>query len=206
MNKTEKVGELSVSRETIAKLEGYQSHLEKWNRRINLVAKSTLADTWSRHIVDSAACFKICQRYPGEWLDIGSGAGLPGVVLAAIAQEQSEEVSVVCVESDSRKCEFIRSAGRAIDVKVDVITERIEDVPAREASVITSRALSDLTTLLIYAELHLREGGIAVFLKGANWQEEVDRALETWRFKFKNHPSWTNPDATILEIQDISRA
>ncbi len=195
-----------VSRETLDRLERYEALIAKWNPAINLVARSTLDNIWTRHFADSAAAFAIAGLDRGKWVDLGSGGGFPGMVAAILAQEKAPEIQVICIESDIRKCEFLRTVARTLGLDVGVLSRRIEETPPQAAQVVSARALAPLPRLLDLAHRHLAPGGHAIFLKGANWRDEVETALETWRFAVENHPSPTSPDSAILRIGDIVRA
>ena len=193
----------NVSRETLDKLRIYEELIKKWNPRINLVAKSTLDDLWQRHFLDSAAVFAAAKEHPGRWVDLGSGGGFPGLVLALMADDSLPETRVTCIETDIRKCEFLRTVGRQTKTALNVYSRRIEDTPPQGAKVITARALSSLTTLLGYVHRHLASDGIALLHKGQDWKSEVDQAKTTWNFDLETIPSMTHPDAVILKIRDL---
>ncbi|AUQ72283.1 16S rRNA (guanine(527)-N(7))-methyltransferase RsmG [Phaeobacter inhibens] len=199
-----KIGEAHVSRETYDRLKHYESLVKKWSPKINLIAKSTLDSVWDRHIVDSV---QICQGidFPQTWLDIGSGGGFPGVVVAILAVERAPDCVITLIESDQRKCAFLRTAIRECGANAKVVSERIEKVPPMAADVISARALADLTTLLGFAERHLQPGGIALFSKGIQWKKEVDNARRQWQFDLKSTNSWTEPEAVVLEIRGVTR-
>lgn len=199
-----KIGKAHVSRETYDRLKHYESLVKKWSPKINLIAKSTLDNVWDRHIVDSV---QICQGidFPQTWLDIGSGGGFPGVVVAILAVERAPDCVITLIESDQRKCAFLRTAIRECGANAKVVSERIEKVPPMAADVISARALADLTTLLGFAERHLQPGGIALFSKGIQWKKEVDNARSQWQFHLKSTNSWTEPEAVVLEIRGVTR-
>jgi 16S rRNA (guanine527-N7)-methyltransferase len=197
---------LGVSRETMDRLEIYVELLKKWNSSINLVSRSTISDVWTRHIVDSGMIFPIANRYPGRWVDFGSGAGFPGAVLAIMAEDVSSDIRITCIETDIRKCEFLRTVGRATQVSFGVLSRRIQDAPAQNAKVITARALADLSSLLSLASHHLADDGRAIFHKGAEWQKEVEVARSNWHFSLEAHNSKTQEGAVVLEIGDLKRA
>ncbi|MFV1439850.1 16S rRNA (guanine(527)-N(7))-methyltransferase RsmG [Phaeobacter sp. JH18-32] len=198
------IGKSYVSRETYDRLKHYESLVKKWSPKINLVAKSTLDSVWDRHIVDS---IQICEltEFPKTWVDIGSGGGFPGVVVAIIAAERAPDCSITLIESDQRKCAFLRTAIRECGATAKVVSERIEKVPSIGADVMSARALADLTTLLGFAEHHLHPGGIALLSKGVQWKKEVDNARSQWQFDLKSTSSWTEPEAVILEIRGVTR-
>ncbi|AHD11291.1 16S rRNA (guanine(527)-N(7))-methyltransferase RsmG [Phaeobacter gallaeciensis] len=199
-----KIGETYVSRETYERLKHYETLVKKWSPKINLIAKSTLSDIWDRHIVDS---IQICEEvvFPQTWLDIGSGGGFPGVVVAILAAERAPDCAITLIESDQRKCAFLRTAIRECGAKATVMSKRIEQVPPMAADMISARALADLTTLLGFAERHLKPEGTALFSKGIQWKKEVDNARSQWQFDLKSTSSWTEPEAVILEIRGVTR-
>lgn len=200
------LAEIGVSRETAERLETLIAELNRWNRAINLVGRSTLAEAWTRHVLDSAQLFDLAPASARRWADLGSGAGFPGLVIAILATERAPELRVSLVESDGRKAEFLRSAARACGVAVQVIAERIEAVPPLAADVLSARALAPLPVLLAHAERHLAAGGVALFPKGAGHEAEVAAALERWRFSVQKFPSRTDRDSVVLRIGDIARA
>ncbi len=195
--------DLDVSRETFEKLKAFAELVRKWNPKINLVSKSSLDDLWSRHILDSIQIFELAPG-PGNWVDLGSGGGFPGIVISILNQEE-RKFDVVMVESDQRKSAFLRTAIRELDLAAKVKTERIEELECLEADVLSARALADLTKLLGFAGLHLKRGGIALFPKGQSWQREDLEARQDWTYDLETVTSKTNSDAAILKIKDIAR-
>lgn len=191
---------LDVSRETMERLKCYCSMLGKWSPKINLVAKSTLEDPWTRHVADSAQVFQACEHKMGHWVDLGAGGGFPGLVVAILAEELAPNLNVTLVESDARKCVFLRSVLRETGIDATVLTDRIEKIDPLNADVVSARALADLSTLLAYAARHLDPSGIALFPKGASWQKEVTAARESWHFSLEKRKSLTEPNAVILSI------
>lgn len=195
-----------VSRETFGRLEVYAAALVKWQKAINLVSPKTIPTLWSRHFLDSAQLFGLSDARDGLWLDIGSGGGFPGLVCAAIAKEKAPDMQFTFIESDVRKCSFLRSVALEMDLRISVLSARIEDVPPQNATVLSARALAPLVRLLGYADRHLAPNGTALFLKGATHRQEVEEALETWRMKVDSVPSQTADEAVILKIGDVRRA
>lgn len=196
---------LDVSRETLARLDAYADLLAKWNPHINLVSRRSLGEIWSRHILDSAQVFTWCPQGARLWLDLGSGGGLPGAIVAIIAYEKAPDLRVICVESDQRKATFLRTVFRETGVKAEVIAKRIEDIPAQHADVVSARALAPLKSLISFAGLHLAPGGCAIFPKGAGYRAEIAEAREKWAFDMDENPSETERDAAILVIGGIER-
>lgn len=195
---------LNVSRETIDQLRAFEALVEKWSPKINLVSKSELTKLWDRHIIDSVQLFQYAPQ-TGHWLDIGSGGGFPGVVVAVLSQGLGQDHQFTLIESDQRKCAFLRTAGRTLGLGLTVQSERIEDVPPKNADILTARALANLDTLLGFAERHLADTGIALFPKGETWKKEHESAQDGWSYRCEVIKSETNAAAAVLKIQDIAR-
>ncbi|MES2665608.1 MAG: 16S rRNA (guanine(527)-N(7))-methyltransferase RsmG [Pseudomonadota bacterium] len=201
-----KAGDLeNVSRETFDRLKAFGSMLVKWNGAINLVARGTVEDMWSRHFVDSAQILQFCPPSCDHWADLGTGGGFPGLVIAILVRESRPDTRFTFVESDQRKAAFLRQASRETGANVTVLAERIELCPALAANVVSARALAPLTTLCGYAARHCQAGGTAIFQKGASYSEELEDALKNWRFDHSLHPSQTDPAAVILSITNLCR-
>lgn len=196
----------SVSRETLERLERFEALILKWNKTINLIAKSTEPEIWTRHFLESAQSLQYRPVTGTRWIDLGSGGGFPAMIVAILAKEEAQDLTVTCVESDIRKGAFLRSAAGELEVSLSVATRRIEEMPAQDADVLSARALAPLSKLLGYAERHLGETGRCIFLKGERWRQEVEEALENFRFSFENHPSPSNPASAILVVKEVTRA
>ena len=193
----------NVSRETIARLEIYADLLERWNPKINLVSKTTLKEKWVRHFLDSAQIWPHIPENARILTDIGSGAGFAGLVLAVIAAEKNPELKVQLVESDARKCAFMRNTAREMGVSVDIHTARIEAVDIPKADVVTARALASLTDLLEFTPKILVENGVCLFLKGEGYARELESARESWIFEAQTYPSETHDAGVLAEISGI---
>ncbi|MGY3438448.1 MULTISPECIES: 16S rRNA (guanine(527)-N(7))-methyltransferase RsmG [unclassified Marinovum] len=194
---------LNVSRETFERLSTYVALLEKWNPKINLVAKSTLDDVWDRHIVDSLQVLDASAGLCGHWLDIGTGGGLPGLIIALCTPENVEKVSLI--ESDQRKAVFLRTVLRETDSQAKVFADRIEAVAPQNADILSARALAPLPQLLEFACRHLAPSGTALFSKGVTWEKELDIAQKAFSFRCEAIKSSTQQGAVILRISEISR-
>lgn len=191
-----------VSRETEL-LEIYAALLRKWNPAINLIAPNTVAEIETRHIADAKQLVEISASTAASWVDLGSGGGLPGLVVAI----SKPDCSVTLVESDQRKAAFLRNAVREMALKnVTILNARIEAVDRLDAANVSARALAPLPQLMAYVDRHLASDGIAWLMKGRNWQAEVAEARKTWQFDLKAYPSTTERDAAILEITGIRHA
>ncbi|GGH55362.1 16S rRNA (guanine(527)-N(7))-methyltransferase RsmG [Frigidibacter albus] len=196
---------LNVSRETSERLATYAELLVKWNPAINLVSKSSLADLQTRHFADSAQLLALCPPDARRWADLGSGGGFPGLVIAILAAESMPDLAVTLVESDGRKAAFLSAVVRETGLRTSVVADRIESLPPLAADVLSARALAPLSQLLAFAEQHLAPNGRALFPKGATHRSEVAESLADWRFDLREHPSKTDPQAVILEIEGVSR-
>ena len=194
--------ERDVSRETSEALTEYAALIAKWTRKINLVAPSTVPDLMQRHIWDSAQVF---HGQTGLWADLGSGGGLPGIVVAILRKGEGIEDLTALVESDQRKAAFLRTCVRTFDLSVQIVADRIERAEPLHAQTLSARALINLAEFMPFAERHLGPDGTCVLLKGARWKEEIAQAQHAWRFSYAATPSKTNPEAAVLGIKDIAR-
>jgi len=200
------LAEFAVSRETAARLDALVERLLRWQPAINLVAPSTLPDLWTRHIADSLQLWPLAPAQAGSWVDLGSGAGFPGLVIAALAADRRPALTVSLVESDARKCAFLAEAARAMDVLVDIQHRRIEAEAPRRHAVLTARALAPLDRLCGFAITHLAEGGLALFPKGAGVDAELTAAARSWQYQVSRTPSRTDPGGTVLTVTELRRA
>ncbi len=195
-----------VSRETIGRLHLFASLVEKWTPTINLVSRADRAQVWDRHIADSLQVYECIPRGYRSWVDLGSGGGFPGVVVAILALEDPALPEITLVESDARKAAFLRTALRETGAHGRVIKERAESIPPLQADVVSARALADLSALLDLAQPHLSSNAICVFPKGKAWRKELEDAKTKWIFQHRVVTSKLDPDAAILIIKDVTRA
>jgi len=199
------LAERNVSRETEDRLLAYVDLLGKWTRNINLISKGSVSDIWERHILDSVQIYDLAPNTFSLWVDIGSGGGLPGVVVAALAAQFAPDARIAMIESDQRKAAFLRTALRELGLSGDVLASRIDAVPPMGADVLSARALAPLDQLLAFAENHLKPGGTAIFPKGKTAEQEIADASTNWLFQIEKHASMTDAEARILVIKDIKR-
>ena len=192
-----------VSGETSERLRIYFELLQKWSPKINLVSPTSLQDASERHFDDSLQIASLCTKNAKTWVDMGSGGGFPGAVVAIALADTNLEVTLI--ESDQRKASFLRTVSRETKCRFTVIAERIENVRPQNADVVSARALANLTDLLGFADLHMNPHGTALFHKGSSWKSELEEAEKKWRFTCETHKSTTNADAVILEIGDLAR-
>lgn len=199
---------LSVSRETLDKFRAYAALLMKWNRAINLVSPKSLNDLWRRHFLDSAQLAALLPDPPAASdraiLDVGAGAGFPGLVLSLLGCGE-----VHLVEADGRKAEFLREAVRVTGASAILHPERIEDLPAMAVDVVTCRAFAPLDRILALTERFLlskkgEKSPVGLFLKGRRADDELTAAAKTWRLQTERFESETDPEASILRLRLLS--
>lgn len=195
---------LGVSRETMVKLEAYAHLLERWNRSINLVSRASLPDLWRRHFLDSAQLMTFLPApAPGRLrrvIDLGSGAGFPGMVLSLLGAGE-----VHLVEADRRKCAFLREVARETAASVQIHPVRIEQLESLEADVVTARALAPLDRLLDLARHLLRPEGVCLFLKGRMVERELTLLPPEPKMRIDTFRSRTAPEGVILRIGGFSQ-
>ncbi|MDE2515114.1 MAG: 16S rRNA (guanine(527)-N(7))-methyltransferase RsmG [Rhodospirillales bacterium] len=179
---------------------GFTTLFLKWNRRLNLIARGDEGALASRHIEDSLQLVPLIPRGVTRAIDLGSGGGFPGLVLAL-----ATGIAFELVESDQRKCAFLREAAQRLSAPARVHPVRIEAATIAPAPLVTARALAPLELLLGYAAPLLAPGGCCLFLKGARVAAELTAAEARWHMRVERFPSRTAPDATILRISEIAR-
>lgn len=199
------VGGQDVSRETYAELQAFAALVQKWTPRINLISKASVPHIWDRHIVDSVQLYRLAPPVFRNWVDIGSGGGFPGIVMAILGRANQPDATFTLIEADQRKATFLRTAARDISLPVTVIADRIENTSPQMADVVSARALTALSALLPLVVRHMQPTGRALLHKGQRYQAEVAEARQSWAFDLEDHPSMTDPDARLLSIQRIHR-
>lgn len=195
-----------VSRETLERLDVVAALLVKWQRTINLVAPASLPALWTRHVADSLQLLDHAPPEVVKWVDLGSGGGFPGLVVAAARAESGTRVHLV--ESDQRKAAFLREAARQAALPVEVTCAQIEAAAlhlAPGAQVVSARALAPLPKLLDLAAPFLDCGALGLFLKGKDASQELTRARKGWTLHAALHPSVTDPGARVLVIRSARR-
>lgn len=196
---------LNVSRETTQRLEIYHQLLIKWQRAINLVSPTTIPDAWNRHFVDSAQILPLIPGHVQTIADLGCGGGFPGLVLAIL--EPRFEMHLI--ESDEKKCQFMRTVSRETNTPVTIHNKRIEQAYEDvRPDMVSARALASLERLLGYCEPWRQQNPALeyLFLKGAKAEGEVAEASDHYRFSSEYFPSETDEQAQILHIKDVRRA
>ncbi|HWK63876.1 MAG TPA: 16S rRNA (guanine(527)-N(7))-methyltransferase RsmG [Rhizobiaceae bacterium] len=192
-----------VSRETFERLREYESMFRRWAGRINLAAPSTLADVWTRHILDSAQ-LALLAADARTWLDVGSGGGFPGAVMAIILQDRAD-ARIDLVESNRKKAAFLQTALGPYRGNVRVHARRIEDVYRQvgQPEIVTARALAPLPLLLNLTSPWLSAGATGLFHKGRDYRAEVKESRDAWNLDLVEHQSRIDPESVILEIRNL---
>ena len=195
---------LSVSRESMDKLKVYHAMLLKWQRAINIVSPKTLDEAWVRHFADSAQVAKYVSRESMIVVDLGSGGGFPGMVLAIL----KPDLDVHFIESDERKVQFIKNVSRETKVPITAHVQRIEQpIYGFVPDLVSARALADLETLFGFVIKWTEQNPEleCLFMKGARYQEEIEQAQKTYQFDIDIHESVTDPAGRILHIKNLQK-
>jgi 16S rRNA (guanine527-N7)-methyltransferase len=193
-----------VTRRAREDLERFVALLNEWQRAHNLVARDTLAEVWTRHMADSLQLLDHAREDFRKWVDLGSGAGFPGLVIAiACADEPQRRFTLV--ESNGKKAAFLRAAIRETGAHATVVAKRIEAHAslAQPADVVSARALAPLPELLRLGAPYLAEGGVMLFLKGQDFVHELEAATKSWDFDVVDSQSVTDPGGRILAIRRL---
>mgnify|MGYP003395316089 CR=1 FL=1 len=191
---------LKVSRETFERLSVYHDLLLKWQAKINLISNDSIPDIWTRHFLDSAQLINHIPSLGASILDIGAGAGFPGMVTAILGAHD-----VHLVESDGKKVAFLREVSRETETPVSIHHERAENVRLDKCDIILSRACSDLNQLLRLCEKNVSRETFSLFHKGKNYSNELEDADKYWSFEQQVLPSVTDPNGVIIKLSHIHR-
>lgn len=192
-----------VSRETLDRLKSFVALLAEWNEKHNLVSAKSLEEVWRRHIWDSAQLARYIPDDTQTLVDLGSGAGFPGLVLAEMLRSK---VAVTLYESTGKKAKFLKAAAARLDLSIEVCNERIEARLRPAADIVTARALAPLDKLLPYAQQFASRQTVCLFLKGQSVVSELTAIRKSWRMKALQHPSLSDPSGVVLEIRELRHA
>jgi 16S rRNA (guanine527-N7)-methyltransferase len=202
MEEAEARAALDVSRETLQRLEGYAHLLAEENERQNLVSRGSLEHLWSRHIYDSAQLVRFAPANAREWLDLGSGAGFPGLIVALL-----HPATVTLVEARKLRADFLRRAAETLGVadKVAIVGARVEAVPPRAFDVISARAFAPLDRLLTLASPFSTDSTVWILPKGRNAKSELEAVRSSWQGEFRLETSLTDAEAGIVVARGVRR-
>ena len=198
-----------VSRETLDRLAIYEALLRQWQKAVNLVAASTLDAVWHRHFGDSAQIVRLAPEYAHFWVDLGSGAGFPGLVVAILLAGSPSGMAthVTLIESDQRKCAFLREVARKTGITVDILSTRIEQAATHTSlespEVVSARALAPLDRLFGLAAHLFTPSTVGVFLKGRDAAAEVETAAKAWTFAVEMVPSLTEASGRVVVVRNL---
>lgn len=202
MDEAEAKRRLDVPRETLERLEAFIALLRKENERQNLVSRASLETIWQRHILDSAQLVRFAPAGAKSWLDLGTGAGFPGLLVPLF-----HRADVILVESRRLRAEFLRSAASTLGIaeRVEILAARLEAVPPRPVDVISARAFAPLSKLLSLAERFSTPETVWILPKGRNAKSELDAARSSWQGDFRLEPSLTDADSGIVVASRVRR-
>ncbi len=189
---------LGLDADTLDRLARHLDLLRQWQPRINLVGSGTLTDPWRRHVVDSAQLLPLLPAGAPRLIDLGSGAGFPGLVLAIAGTAR-----VTLVDADARKCVFLAEAARVTGTRVRIVNARIDSLALGPFDIVTARALAPLPRLITLARPLLAPGGSLLLLKGRDFARELTAADDKWKMRVTRWPSRTDPAGVIVRIDDI---
>jgi 16S rRNA (guanine527-N7)-methyltransferase len=193
-----------VEKEVMEDLERFVTLLRRWNQTINVVSRADVSEIWSRHVADSAKLIALLPASARIWVDLGSGGGFPGVVVAIFARRRCPELRVTMVESDQRKAAFLKVAVAELGLSAAVLNMRAEDVPPLGAHIVSARALAPLKKLLPLVSRHLDKRGIAILPKGRQYQDELEELPKTWTFSLGLHKTDPSDASVVLLVSDLS--
>ncbi|MFI0846712.1 16S rRNA (guanine(527)-N(7))-methyltransferase RsmG [Mesorhizobium sp. IMUNJ 23232] len=194
-----------VSRETFSVLQDFLVEFQRWNRVTNLVASSTVEELWDRHVLDSAQLRRLSPPTT-RWVDLGSGGGFPGLILAILLRE-TPGAHVHLIESNRKKASFLQTMTGLFALPATVHAQRIEDACAKiePPQAVSSRALASLTQLLGLAEPFLSGGAVGLFHKGREYRREIEESSHSWSYDLIEHASAVESQSVILEISGLKR-
>ena len=193
-----------ISEDVFERLSFFVARLQEWQKKTNLVAPSTLDDIWHRHVGDSLQCLAIKPK-ARKWLDIGSGGGFPGLVIAAVMADHTDG-EIFLIESNHKKTAFLRQVNRQMAAPGKIVTARIEEaeIGSYKPEIITARALTALPGLLDLTCDWLSGNTVGLFHKGREYRSELEECNGVWSFDLLNHPSIISTDSVILEIANLN--
>jgi len=190
-----------VPRETMARLDAFAVLLREENERQNLVSRASLDRLWARHIADSAQLLRFAPAPDASWVDLGTGAGFPGLIVAALHQGP-----VTLIEARRLRAEFLARAAETLDIAVEIVAGRAERVPPRRFDVISARAFAPLDRLLHLGTGFSTANSVWLLPKGRNAETELEALDPSWQGDFRLEPSVTDPHAQIIVAEGVRRA
>ena len=193
----------NATEDTISMYNTWRNLLTHWNHKINLVSPSTISNFWLRHALDSHQLTTLAPSKTKTILDMGAGAGFPGLAFAINAKQKNNGQHITLVESNGKKCNFLRAVIRELGLPATAVQARAENMPPKPYDIITARAFAPLSKLLGYSEPFWGANTMGIYPKGERWQEEVEAAKAGWRFTLDTKPSQTDENAKILLVSRL---
>ena len=195
----------NVSRETIDELKKYEALVVEWNNKFNLISKSSVQYIWNRHILDSLQLCQFIKNTDKVMFDFGSGAGFPAIVLSIVSKQLFPDLKIYLIESISKKAMFLNVVKDSLNLNIEVINDRIENIKTKNVDLISSRAMASLDKLMDYSKPFCCKNTRLVFPKGEKYQEEIDVTLKKWLFDVDIIQSITDDSGKILYIRNLRR-
>ena len=195
-----------VSRETITSLKKYENYLIKSNKTLNLIGKSTINQIWIRHFLDSSQVIDFINKNERDLVDLGSGAGFPGLVLAIMAKDRKIPLKVKLIEKSPRKALFLREIIKSLNLKVGVLNLNVLKQPGKlEADLISARAFKPLKIILQFLDRNTEKWKKIFLFLGKTGQDELLQASKSWNIKYKQRMSVTSNDSVVIEINKLKK-
>ena len=198
MSKANIVSEFVLNKTQVDKIDFYLSSIIKHNKHTNLIGKSTIENIWDRHVLDCLQLTKHITNKKLKILDLGTGAGLPGVLLSIVGYQK-----VLMIDSVKKKTDFVRQIIKELSLTAKIQNKRIEKPPTSHHDIIVSRALAPLVKLLTYARMYSNKNTTLLFLKGRNVISEIDKATKVYLFEFEKIKSLSSDEGCVLKINNI---
>jgi len=198
LNKTETISKFNLKKTQVEKIDFFINSIINYNKHTNLIGKSTLENIWDRHILD---CLQLTKRIKNKKLkivDLGTGAGLPGVLLSILDYQK-----ILMIDSVKKKTDFVQKIIKELSLSAKIQNKRIEKAPISQHDIVISRALAPLIKLLTYARMYSNKNTTSLFLKGRNVNNEINLAMKEFFFEFEKIESLSTGDGCILQIKNI---
>jgi len=199
LNKSEVVSQYNLNKKQVEKIEFFITSVINYNKHTNLIGKSTVENFWERHVLDCLQLTKYINNKKLKILDLGTGAGLPGILLSIVGYQK-----VLMIDSVKKKTEFLKTIIKELSLSSKILNKRIEMSPISQHDIIVSRALAPLIKLLTYARMYSNKNTTSLFLKGRNVNNEIDIAMREFSFNFEKIESLSSNEGCILKINNIN--
>ena len=200
MTKDEIIKKFNINSNQEKLLNTYIFNLKKYNKHTNLVGNSTLEDPWKRHVLDCLQILPTLNNYNHSILDMGTGAGFPGLILSIMGCK-----NVTLVDSNNKKIKFLEKTKKEMNLKVKLVLDRVENEKNKKYDIITSRAFANLSKLFTYSHNFLKKNTVLIFLKGKTVNDEIIDATKIWKFKYKKHVSLSDARGSLLVIRNLKK-